>query len=289
MKPLSTLLTAFCLLTICAAVSGQASPPATAGSLIENIIKHTGARTIPNTVDVIKTGDPQTVVSGVVTCMFASMNVLKKAVEMNCNLIITHEPLFYNHRDETKQFSNDPVYLAKRKYIDDHKLVVWRFHDYVHSIKPDAIDYGMIKKIGWLKYSSEEELIKITLPETTVYGVIQHLKKVFTGYSFNVIGDPGMKVSNVMFSAGAPGSETHFRMLRRDDIDLVIAGEVPQWETYEYVRDAVNQGKKKAIIFLGHIPSEEGGMEYAAEWIKGFIKDTPVTFVECGPSYSTYQ
>jgi putative NIF3 family GTP cyclohydrolase 1 type 2 len=216
------------------------------------------------------------------------MNVLEKAVEMKCNLIIVHEPLFYNHRDETKQFSNDPVYLAKRKYIDDHKLVVWRFHDYVHSIKPDAIDYGMIKKIGWLKYASETEINKITLPETTVNGVIQHLKKVFPGYSFNVIGDPVMKVSNVMFSAGAPGSEAHFKMLRREDVDLVIAGEVPQWETYEYVRDAVNQGKKKAIIFLGHIPSEEGGMEYAAEWLKGFIKDIPVNFVECGPSYSTY-
>lgn len=288
MKTISIVLTALLILTVSSSASGQAAPPVTAGSMIENIIKHTGTSPIPNTVDVIKTGDPQTVVTGIVTCMFAPMNVLKKAVEMNCNLIIVHEPVFYNHRDETQQFANDPVFLEKKKYIDDHKLVIWRFHDYVHDLKPDGIDYGMIRKIGWLKYSAEGEPNNITLPETTVNGALQHLKKVFPKSTFNVVGDPDMKVSKVMFSAGAPGSSAHFSMLRKQDTDLVIAGEVPQWETYEYVRDAVNQGKKKAIIFLGHIPSEESGMEYAAEWLKGFIKDVPVSFVECGPSYWTY-
>jgi putative NIF3 family GTP cyclohydrolase 1 type 2 len=288
MKSISIFLTALLLLTVSFSAAGQAAPPVTAGSMIENIIKHTGANPITNTVDVIKTGNPQTVVTGIVTCMFAPMNVLKKAVEMNCNLIIVHEPVFYNHRDETQQFATDPVFLEKKKYIDDHKLVIWRFHDYVHSLKPDGIDYGMIRKIGWLNYAAEYELNNITLPETTLNGVLQHLKKVFPKSTFNVVGDPNMKVSKVMFSAGAPGSPAHFTMLRKQDTDLIIAGEVPQWETYEYVRDAVNQGKKKAIIFLGHIPSEEGGMEYAAEWLKGFIKDVPVSFVECGPSYWTY-
>ena len=77
-------------------------------------------------------------------------------------------------------------------------------------------------------------------------------------------------------------------MLRSNDTEVLIAGEVPQWETYEYVRDAVSQGKRKAVIFLGHIPSEEAGMEYAAEWIRVFIKDVPVHFVECSPSYRTF-
>jgi len=63
---------------------------------------------------------------------------------------------------------------------------------------------------------------------------------------------------------------------------------VPQWETYEYMRDAVSQGRKKAIIFLGHITSEEPGMEYCAQWLKGFIKDIPITFISSGPSYRTY-
>jgi putative NIF3 family GTP cyclohydrolase 1 type 2 len=50
----------------------------------------------------------------------------------------------------------------------------------------------------------------------------------------------------------------------------------------------VSQGRKKAVIFLGHITSEEPGMEYCATWLKGFIKDIPVHFVASKPSYWTY-
>jgi len=260
----------------------------TAGTVIETIIKQTGSEPVPNTVDVVKAGNPQTKVTGIVTCMFATMNVLRKAVELNCNLIITHEPVFYNHRDETSQFKDDPVFLEKKKYIDEHGLVIWRFHDYIHRMKPDGIDYGMARKMGLQKYLVSGTDNRFIIPETTLEGLIIDLKKVFPGSSFNVIGNPRMKVSKVTFSAGAPGSSVHFAMLRDPETDVVIAGEVPQWETYEYVRDAVQQGRNKAIIFLGHIPSEEGGMEFAAEWIRSFIKDIPVHFVECGSSYTTY-
>jgi putative NIF3 family GTP cyclohydrolase 1 type 2 len=97
-----------------------------------------------------------------------------------------------------------------------------------------------------------------------------------------------MKLSRVRFAAGAPGSSTHMRLLREEDVDVVLAGESPQWETYEYTRDAVSQGRNKAIIFLGHISSEEAGMDYCASWLKTFIKDVPVMFVESGPAYWSY-
>jgi putative NIF3 family GTP cyclohydrolase 1 type 2 len=279
-----------CLLIFIFSVNlyGQSGSGNTAAALIEAIIKQTGSSPVTNTVDVIKAGDPQTTVTGIITTMFATMDVLKKAVETKSNLIICHEPVFYNHRDETNQFENDQVFLEKKKYIDDHKLVIWRFHDYIHRIKPDAINYGMTLKLGWQKYVTGDNYNRFTLPETSLKELLQTLKKVFPKNAFNVIGNPEMKLSRVMFSAGAPGSSSHIKALEDNNIDLVIAGEVPQWETYEYTRDAVSQGKKKAIIFLGHITSEEPGMEYCAQWLKGFLKIIPVQFVESGPSYWTY-
>jgi putative NIF3 family GTP cyclohydrolase 1 type 2 len=279
----------FCLvIALAEPVNAQKASAQTAGSVIESVIKMTGSKPIPNTVDVIKTGDPRTNVKGIVTCMFATMDVLKKAVEMNCNLIIVHEPLFYNHLDETDKLANDPVFLEKKKYIDDHKLVIWRFHDYIHSMKPDGINIGMTAKFGWEKYADGKEMNRFVLPETTLKELTEYLKKVFPGISFNVVGDPAMKLTRVFFAAGAPGSSTHIRLLEDKNIDVVIGGESPQWETYEYMRDAVSQGKKKAFIFLGHIPSENAGMEYAAQWLRTFIKDIPVSYVDCGPSYTTY-
>jgi putative NIF3 family GTP cyclohydrolase 1 type 2 len=288
MKTIKAILICLCILILSGSISGQNPATKTALMVIESVIKQTASNPVPNTVDVIKAGDPQTPVTGIVTSMFATMDVLKKAVALKCNLIICHEPVFYNHRDETKQFENDPVFLEKKKFIDENKLVIWRFHDYIHRIKPDAIDYGMTLKLGWQKYVTDDNYSRFVVPETTLDELIKTLKKVFPKSAFNVVGAPGMKLKNVAFSAGAPGSIAHFSLLEDKNVDVVIAGEVSQWETYEYVRDAVSQGRNKAIIFLGHITSEEPGMEYCAQWLKGFIKEIPINFVESGSSYRTY-
>jgi len=260
----------------------------TADQLIQSIIKMTGSEIIPNTVDVIKEGDPSTPVKGIATCMFATMDVLKKAVDKGCNLIVTHEPLYYNHLDETTELQNNPVFLEKKKYINDHKLVIWRFHDYIHSIKPDGIYSGMIAKLGWEKYTVTKQLDNFVLPETTLTGLLENLKKTFPGNAFYVVGKPEMKLSRVRLAVGAPGSTEHIRLLEDKNVDVVIAGEAQQWETYEYARDAVAQGRNKAVIFLGHISSEEAGMDFCADWLKTFIKELPVCFIECGPSYWSY-
>ncbi len=266
---------------------GQTRQPITASAVIETIIKQTFSEPVTNTVDVFKAGDPSTPVKGIVTTMFATMDALKKAVEMKCNLIIVHEPVYYNHLDETTRFKNDPVFLEKKKFIDDNKLVVWRFHDYIHRIKPDAINYGMALKLGWLKYTDTKDVQHFVIPEVTLKELLQTLKKVFPGNAFNVIGNQEMKLTKVAFSAGAPGSAVHFSMLEENNVDVLIAGEVSQWETYEYARDAVSQGRNKAVIFLGHVTSEEPGMEYCANWLKGFL-DFPIYFFKSGPSYWTY-
>lgn len=282
------------LLIICGfALPLQGQPSAkpagpSAAKVIEAIIEHTKSPVIPNTVDVIKEGDPETTVTGIITTMFGTMEVLRKAVEMKCNLIVVHEPLYYNHLDNTSQFRNDPVFLEKQKFINDHKLVVWRFHDYIHSIRPDGIMTGMVRTLGWNEFVVNGDLTRFKLPETSLEDLLRNLKMKFNKNAFYVIGNPEMKLTRVRLLPGAPGSMAQIGALRDENTDVVIAGEVNQWETYEYARDAVSQGKKKAIIFLGHVASEESGMKECAVWLKGFIKDVPVSFVESGPSYWSF-
>jgi putative NIF3 family GTP cyclohydrolase 1 type 2 len=88
-----------------------------------------------------------------------------------------------------------------------------------------------------------------------------------------------MKVTNVALLPGAGGPLGHRRVLQRDEVEVLLIGEVPEWETIEYVSDAVAQGKRKALILVGHIASEQPGMENCAEWLKTFVKDVPVGFV----------
>ena len=53
------------------------------------------------------------------TTFLATRAVVQRAVDVGANLIITHEPVYYGHRDEVDWLADDPVYQAKRRLIDD--------------------------------------------------------------------------------------------------------------------------------------------------------------------------
>ncbi|RPH96523.1 MAG: hypothetical protein EHM72_14425, partial [Calditrichaeota bacterium] len=53
----------------------------------------------PDTVDRIIIGDPDTTVRKIGTCWMSTWDICKKAVNAGVNVLITHEPTFYTHRD----------------------------------------------------------------------------------------------------------------------------------------------------------------------------------------------
>ena len=60
---------------------------------------------------------------------------------------------------------------------------------------------------------------------------------------------------------------------------MLVIGEAREWETVEYVADAVSARQDKALIIIGHIPSEQAGMDECAAWLRGFVPEVPVAFV----------
>ncbi len=241
------------------------------------------------TVDTFKTGNPDDVVTGIAVCMFADVETLRKAVAQNCNLVITHEPTFYNHLDQTDQFKNDLVYLQKREYINQHHLIIFRFHDHWHRTVPDGIYVGMIDKLGWKANEVDNSLLYFKFPEQTVGEFAEQVQDKLKGSQLRIVGNPTMHFTNVALSVGAPGSQSHISMLNNPFTELLVAGEGQEWETYEYVLDASMLGMKKAAIFTGHISSEEAGMEYCASWLKTFIHSVPIVYLENGPSFHAVQ
>ena len=180
---------------------------------------------------------------------------------------------------------NDPVYKAKQAIIDKHGLIIFRFHDHWHSTTPDGIYMGMIEKMQWKSYLSEGTKNVFDLPDQTLDQVSSHIKRIFPEAILRVIGDPDLVVNKVALLAGASGSTAHIRMLQRDDIDLILIGEAREWETVEYVRDAFQAGHSKAVIILGHAVSEDAGMKYCAEWMRSFIDEVPIHFIEAGDPF----
>jgi putative NIF3 family GTP cyclohydrolase 1 type 2 len=153
--------------------------------------------------------------------------------------------------------------------------------------KPDGISIGMINKLDLNKYSVNGSLTYFNLPEQTVEDYAKSLKKTFNLQSVRVVGNTDFKFTKLAFMAGAPGGQRHIQVLKNENVEVIIAGEANEWETYLYANDAAELGKNKAVIFLGHIKSEEAGMEYCAEWLQTFISEVPIHFIENQPNFTT--
>jgi putative NIF3 family GTP cyclohydrolase 1 type 2 len=59
----------------------------------------------------------------------------------------------------------------------------------------------------------------------------------------------------------------------------VIIGEDHEWETIEYVVDAISAGQIKAMIVLGHIASEQLGMDEVARWLRPLLPGVRIDFI----------
>jgi len=272
----------FSLFSFATSTFAQTPKEITANEVIDRIKKNVGVEWRSETVDTFKAGDPNTKVTGIAVTMMATLDVLQRAAAKNENLIITHEPTFYDHLDTSKELpqgESDAVLAEKRAFIAQHHLVVWRFHDHWHMRKPDGILTGVIHKLGWEKFQDPNNQYLFTIPESTVGQLSEELQKKLGIHVMRVVGDRDMKVRRVALSPGAAGFHREVGALEMPDIELLITGESREWETVEYVADAVAEGRHKALIMLSHVPSEQPGMEECTAWLKTFVTEAPIEFV----------
>lgn len=254
---------------------------------IDGILARTEVQRIENTVDTIKAGEPNSPLTGVVTTFLATYEVIQRAAASGANLIIAHEPTFYDHRDNTDWLSGNSVYEAKRMLLDEHNIVVWRFHDYWHSVRPDGIMTGLFKALGWEDKVDKQTPYICNLAPIPLSELVSLLKQKLDIEGVRVAGSDDVTCRRVALLPGSPGDRFHISAFGQKGVDAVIAGEVNEWQVCEYARDAASAGLKQALIILGHEKSEEMGMRYLAEWLRPLLPGIPIQHVPAGEPFRT--
>lgn len=254
----------------------------TARDVITRIQQQVGVPWRSDTVDTFKAGNPDSPVSGIAVTMMATLDVLQRAAAAGDNLIITHEPTFFDHLDISDQLPEkdiDPVLAAKRQFIAEHGLVIWRFHDHWHARNPDGIEAGMVHALGWEKFQDANNQYLFTIPETPLEKLAAEIKRKLGIRIVRVVGDPGLRITKLALAPGAAGLTRQAKALEMPGVQALVIGEAQEWEAVEYVADAVSEGRQKSLIILGHIPSEQAGMEECTSWLKTFVTEVPIQFV----------
>jgi putative NIF3 family GTP cyclohydrolase 1 type 2 len=257
----------------------QVARTITAGQVIERIQANVGIPWRAQTVDNIIVGAAEMPVKGIATTMMATLDVVQRAAASGMNMVITHEPTFYSHQDRVEQLLEDPTYHLKLDFLTRHDMVVFHFHDHWHGRRPDGIATGMIRELGWEKNADPQNIRMFTFPGTPLARFAKDMEAKLKVRTMRVVGDPRLSVKRVIASWGNVSQMPGIPFIARPDVDVLVLGETHEWELVEYVQDMIASGKKKALIVLGHVASEQAGMKYCAEWLKGFIKEVPIEFI----------
>ena len=275
--------------------------------VIERILTYHPATPGYKGCDNFKSGDPEAECTGIVTALAPNIHVIRETIKLGANLLIVHEPTFYTSDDEPGWFEDfdNEVYEEKKKLIDEHGITIWRDHDHMHMHHPDSIFTGVLKYMNW-EEKAEVDLDTglfahwiVRFEPMTLRELCGDIIEKIGLNGLRYIGDPEAVVSSLaivghlypMPVKRKDGSETEYSVKVIETLekkaDVILPGEVIDWTTLSYVRDAVDLGKAKAVINIGHFNWEELGMKYYRDWLPELIgHEVPVTYV---PSEDMYR
>jgi putative NIF3 family GTP cyclohydrolase 1 type 2 len=262
-----------------AATTAAAQTPLTVGQVIERIKKNVGVAWREQTVDRIIVGSADTPVRGIATTMMATLDVVQRAAAAGKNMVITHEPTYYSHQDTIDQFKDDATYQFKAEFLRKNEMAVFHFHDHWHARNPDGIATGMTRELGWEKNADAHNPRLFAFEPRPLARFAQEIAERLKIRTMRVVGDPELTVRRALASWGYVSQFPGIPQFARADIDVFIVGETREWEVVEYAQDTISSGKKKGLIVMGHVVSEQAGMKYCAEWLRGFVSEVQVEFV----------
>ena len=253
--------------------------------IMEELFALSDAVDFSNTCDTCKAGNPEVEVDKIAVSMFATPDVIREVSQWGAQLLIVHEPIYYNNIDE---HSDEKVENEKRKLIEECALTIYRYHDHSHHTTPDVIALGELRQFalkGRVEHTDTFDLIRIHLDDPmTPMQLAKYIEEKCDIKHLRVCGNIDVPCSVVSCMFGTPGGV--FKELKSDDCEILLTGEACEWILGEYARDAAQLGYKKSLIIMGHIGSERDGMKYTADMLSDMYPEIQVKYFECDEVYS---
>lgn len=236
-----------------------------------------------STCDTVKCGDAERNIKKVAISMFATPDVVNEAIKWGAEMLIVHEPVYYEHTDK---IIDTFIGEEKKKFLENSGLTVFRFHDYAHAMNPDLIYEGETKYLGLSgkcvkgKYFAVNNFIldsKMTAKE-----IAKTIQKNLGLKHVRIAGNPDAVGTKISCCFGTPG---HLESELSEN-DFLLTGEICEWRIGEMARDYAQLGYNKAVIVMSHIGSERAGMMLLNEKMKSAFPHLDFKYFECGEVYT---
>jgi len=277
-------------------LSALGAEPLTAESVVRRIQAELGGEWPSTGPDGFKAGDPSTAVHGIATTAMATLDVLKQAVKANTNLVLTYEPTFYSRADGRAPSAptggrgpvgfapDDPVIMAKREFIEKNGLVVFRLRDHWQARKADEMLTALAGALGWSRHRMKSDDALYEIPAATAEETVASIRgRLSLRAGLRAVGDREATTRRILLHPGEMDRATMWR--RYGEVDMIVAGEVREWEDTFYAADMFTSGEKRALVTIGRVVSEDPGMRACAAWLKTVVKEVPAKWIGVGDPY----
>ncbi|MDP6779225.1 MAG: Nif3-like dinuclear metal center hexameric protein [Candidatus Latescibacteria bacterium] len=237
--------------------------------------------------DGLKYGDLDAEVRAIGTTWMASVDVLRRAVEKDINLIVTHEPTFWYSgtpaSPELERCEREGVYVGtKVRYLDEHGITIIRAHDCWDLYPEYGVEPSLCKVLGFpapARYLGGLHSV-YNIPTTTLGDLARHCKTAMGLPHVRVSGDLRKTVRRIAIAYGSSSSTKWYWDFSRAGADAVLSGEQSEWST---VRPAIDMGL--GVIELGHAATEAYGMDGMARLLEESFPGILIQHLRTDPSF----
>lgn len=234
-----------------------------------------------NCIDRIFIGREDKEVKKAAICMTTTVDVLRAAVEWGADIIVSHEPTFHGDNEDIGDYA---PYAFKRKTIKENDLAVCRWHDSPHYGKIDYVSNALIKRVNWK--GTFDGLFTFVFDEPrSPLQIAKDIRDAMNIKHPRIAGRRDGPVKKVSIQLGQRGDVPYLALLE-NDVDLIIGGEVCEWEQIEPIRDMAQIGMQKTAIILGHVVSERYVMQDLADYINENVAGVEAKYIDCGDIYT---
>ena len=234
-----------------------------------------------NTVDRIKAGDPDKEVARCAVAWIPSLEAIRRAVEMGVDLLVCHEPTFYDHFDADPTAT--PIGAEKLEYLNKHGLAVLRNHD-VWDVWPEVgIPWAWGKFLGLngeaaaMNDSKTQHRHDIApVPFGQFAKAVAARTATINEPLIEVNGDPDKLVSKIGVGTGC-GCSVHDYQQLGCDCFIVCDDGTNFWEHMQIAEDL-----RIPVICVNHCTSEEPGMVTMTQYINDNIEGVAAEHIQQG-------
>ncbi|MBI2194356.1 MAG: Nif3-like dinuclear metal center hexameric protein [Planctomycetes bacterium] len=233
--------------------------------------------------DGLKLGNPEADVFGVAVTWMATRQIVLDAAQQHLNVIISHEPFFFDPMDDFRSFEQDGAFIEKMQDLLENRLIAYRVHDLWLEFPRYGVLDSWAETLALPSPSAARPGLRLfQIPPQPLRDFALEVKKRMRLQRILVRGPADLPVRRIALAVGPSLEIPLWREGLRLQADCLITGEATEL-ALRFAEDS-----DLCVILTGHSHADAPGLRALAVRLQELLGSIPVHFLEVDEALVEY-